>query len=259
MRARPGRTSKPLGAITAPARSVVAAASAVVSSAAMKMATPSATRRQPFGAAASADALARFFREACRGRGELLVALEKRSLLVAEAQLVALPNEMRAFRLDAGGPRFGEGDARARRLLLRGAGAVGGVARAARRDRGFFIDARAPVAKVRELRRERGKGGPGALVLGPNGREARFEAGDAFARRRFNRCRVRRADAAQLFLLPCRAQILVRPGGRRLALGDVVGQAIDLLVDARDLRREIGALVGRRPERGLVPAQGATA
>jgi len=204
-------------------------------------------------------AFAPLLREAGRGRGELLVSFEKRALLVAEAQLVALADEMRAFGLDACGPRFGQGDARVRRLLLRGARAVGGLARRARRNRGLFVDARAPLAKVRELCRESGEGSPGALVLRTDRGKTRFKPRDALARRRFNRCRIRRADAAKLFLLPRRAQILVRAGGRRLALGDVVGQAIDLLVDARDPRREIGALIGRRAERGLVPAQRATA
>src|SRR5439155_19037711 len=42
-------------------------------------------------------------------------------------------------------------------------------------------------------------------------------------------------------------------------LADVIGESIDLFVDAGDLRGQVGALIGRRTERRLVPAQRAAA
>ena len=162
---------------------------------------------------------------------------------------------MRALGLDAGGPRFGEGHACARRLFLRGARAVGGLARAARRGGGLFVNARAALPKTRQLSRERRERRGGAVALRRDGNTARLEPGDTLADRRFRGRGVGGGDAATLFLLPCRAQILVGPCRRRLALGHVVGETLDLLVDADDLRREIGTLIGRRAERRLVPAQ----
>src|SRR5437868_5296854 len=148
MRASPGSTSRPLGAITAPARRVVAAARAVASSGATKIATPSAMRRQPFGGCASLDALppaiatarpsgarglrdlltstrqigrdaasfalafAPLLRQLRGGGRELLIARKEGPLLVTQSDLVALSDQMRAFGLDTRGARFGEGDAR---------------------------------------------------------------------------------------------------------------------------------------------------
>src|SRR5207249_1837046 len=95
----------------------------------------------------------------------------------------------------------------------------------------------------------------GALALRRDGNKARLEPGDALADRCFRGRGVGGGDAATLLLLPCRAQILVGPCRRRLALRHVVGETLDLLVEADDLRREIGTLIGRRAERRLVPAQ----
>ena len=104
-----------------------------------------------------------------------------------------------------------------------------------------------------------GEGRAGSFALRRDGNKARLEPGDALADRCFRGRGVRRSDPAALFFLPRRAQVLVGPCRRRLALGHVVGETLDLLVDADDLRREIGTLIGRRAERRLVPAQCASA
>src|SRR4029077_21043269 len=109
-------------------------------------------------AASLALAFAPFLREGRGGSGERLVAREERALLVAEAKLVALPDEMGALGLDARGPRFGEGHACARRLLLSGARAVGRVARAPRGGGGLVVDTGASLAETRELSRQHREG-----------------------------------------------------------------------------------------------------
>src|SRR5207247_3930957 len=206
-------------------------------------------------AASAALALRPFFREARGGCRKLLVSREERPLLVAEAQLVALPHEMRALRLDTDGTRLGQGHPRSRRFLFGGAGAVGRFARAARRVGGLFVDAGAALAEARELRRQRREGYTGPLTFRADRIEARFESGDALARRRLGRCGISRRDAAELLLLTRGAQVLVGSRRGRLALGHVIGQTLDLFVHAADLRREIGALIRSCAERGLVPAQ----
>jgi len=62
-------------------------------------------------AASFALAIGPLFREARRSGRELLVASKERPFLVAQAHLVALANEMGAFRLNAGRARFSQGHA----------------------------------------------------------------------------------------------------------------------------------------------------
>ena len=102
-------------------------------------------------AASFALAFAPLLRQARGGRRKLLIARKEGPLLVAQAYLVALSDEMRAFGLDTRGPRFGEGDARSRRLLLGRACAVGGLASAARRVGGLFVDTSPALTEAREL------------------------------------------------------------------------------------------------------------
>src|SRR5439155_15864428 len=206
-------------------------------------------------AASFALALGPFFREARGGRRKLLVSPEERSLVVAEATLVALPHEMRALRLDTGGTCLCQSYPRSRGFLLGSARAVGGFARAARGVGGLVVDTGAALAEARELCRQRREGRAAPLAFRTDRGEARLEPRDALARRCLGRRRIRRRDATKLLLLSRGAEILVGSRGGRLALGRVIGQALDLFVHAADLRGEIGALVGRRAERRLVPAQ----
>src|SRR5207302_267827 len=53
--------------------------------------------------------------------------------------------------------------------------------------------------------------------------------------------------------------LLVGSDRRGFALGDEVGESLDLAIDAHDLGREVRTLLGCRPKRGLVPAERATA
>ena len=62
-------------------------------------------------------------------------------------------------------------------------------------------------------------------------------------------------DAPPLLLLASGTELLVRPGGERLALRDEVLEAGDLAVDSLDLRGEVDPRLGGRAERRLVPAQ----
>src|SRR5438552_36500 len=209
--------------------------------------------------ASFALALGPLFREVRGGRRELLVPRKERALLIAQAHLVALADEMRSLRFDASGSRFSEGHPRSRRVLLGARSAIGGFARSARGVGGLFVDTRAALAQARELRRERRESRAGPVAFRADSREARFQPGDPLAGGRLGRGGIRRPDAAKLLLLSRGAKVLIGRRRRRLALGDVVGQALDLFIDAGDLRGEIGALIGRRAERRLVPAQRATA
>ena len=70
------------------------------------------TRQIGRDAASFALAFAPLLRQLRGGGRELLIARKEGPLLVAQAQLVALSDEMRAFGLDTRGPRLGERDAR---------------------------------------------------------------------------------------------------------------------------------------------------
>jgi len=162
---------------------------------------------------------------------------------------------MRPLGLHPHRPCLGESDASARRVLFRAARQVGGLASAARRVRGFVVDARSPFAQAGELRGERAEGRAGPLALRADGRKARLEPGDALACRGPHGRRVGRGDAAELFLLTRRTQILVAAGRRGFAFGYEVDETLDLAIDADDLRGEVRTLVRGRTERSLVPAQ----
>src|SRR5437773_1871414 len=90
-------------------------------------------------AASAALALRPFFREAPGRCRKLLVSREERPLLVAEAQLVALPHEMRTLRLDAGSSCLSQSHPRSRRFLLGAPRAAGRFAPASRRGGGLLV------------------------------------------------------------------------------------------------------------------------
>src|SRR5439155_642584 len=96
-------------------------------------------------------ALGALARERGRRGRELFVAGEERALLVAQPDLVALAEQMRALGLDARGTCLRERDARARRLLLGDTGGVGELARASRPRGGFRVDTASAFAQGREL------------------------------------------------------------------------------------------------------------
>src|SRR5207245_1627139 len=146
------------------------------------LARPRQLRGEPATLPLALGALAR--ERGRRGR-ELFVAGEERALVVAQPDLVALAEQMRALGLDARGACLRERDARARRLLLGDTGGVGVLARAARPRGGLRVDAAPAFAQGRQLRGERRERRAGPLALGGDRREARLERGHALADARF--------------------------------------------------------------------------
>src|SRR6185503_396699 len=179
----------------------------------------------------------------------------ERALLVPEPYLVVLAEQVRALGFDTRRARLRQCDASARCLDLHTSSGVRGITRAPCGRRGLVVHLLSLIPQRRELRWECSEGCAGAVAFGRDGVEACLKCRDTLADTSFGARRVARRDTTSLLFFPRGAQLVVAPRGDRLTLVHIIDEALDLTIDADDLRRQVGARRRRRAERGAIPAQ----
>src|SRR5258708_5660323 len=204
----------------------------------------SCSQRRPFGSATGADPVAR------ASSSSVARATASRSALAWPRRSARSPST-RCRSLRAAPARS------AAPSVARPASVA--ASRAAGRLGGLVLDRRAPLARGGGLGRERRQRRPTAIALARDGLEARRERRDPLAQPGLGGRRIRRGDPQLLLDLARGAQLVVGAGRERLGLGHVVGEPLDLAVDAHELRDELVPLRRGGAERAAIPPERAPA